>query len=423
MINDIKFKENHRLNAKSFTRKRKLTFVIVMLLMMQKSLKSMQLVLNEFFTKMDFLFTVTSSAFSQARCNFSHTAFIELNQKATIETVYENNDYKTYRGFRLLAIDGSKVILPDESAIREKFGTIRIANQDEKVAGEYPVGMASICYDLLNHVALDSVLAHSKAYEVDLAIGHLQYAKPNDLFITDRNYSSYRYLASHVQRGHDYLSRCSRSSFKEARAMFDQNIESQIVTLRPHHTKAKETESLGLPMEITVRFVRIILNTGEVEILVTSLLDVNLYSIEEFKELYHMRWGIETFYGVIKGRLNLENFTGKSVESILQDFHAAIFISGLESVLTEDAQIELDNTSRENKYPKTVNKAVSFNAIKNHVIDLLFKEENIDAMLNRLTQLFLTSPVSVRKHRKVPRKKSKPRKLINYHKRKRKICF
>ena len=33
-------------------------------------------------------------------------------------------------------------------------------------------------------------------------------------------------------------------------------------------------------------------------------------------QIVFIQWGIETFYGAIKGRLYLENFTGKSVEAV-----------------------------------------------------------------------------------------------------------
>ena len=45
------------------------------------------------------------------------------------------------------------------------------------------------------------------------------------------------------------------------------------------------------------------------------------------KKLYGLRWEIETFFGVLKGRLSLENFTGLTVEAIKQDFWSTIFIS------------------------------------------------------------------------------------------------
>ncbi|OQW94875.1 MAG: hypothetical protein BWK79_04470 [Beggiatoa sp. IS2] len=74
-----------------------------------------------------------------------------------------------------------------------------------------------------------------------------------------------------------------------------------------------------------VRFVRVLLSTGEYEILVTSLLNERLYPTEIFKELYQLCWGIETYYGLLKTRLELENFTGKTVGSVLQDLYSTIY--------------------------------------------------------------------------------------------------
>ena len=102
--------------------------------------------------------------------------------------------------------------------------------------------------------------------------------------------------------------------------------DSQVVTLKAPKVQQKKLKAAALPLSITVRFVRVWLKSGEMEVLVTSLLDEHVYDTAFFKELYALRWGIETFYGTIKGRLNLENFSGKSVEAILQDFHATIFI-------------------------------------------------------------------------------------------------
>ena len=201
--------------------------------------------------------------------------------------------------------------------------------------------------------------------------------------------------------------------------------ESRVVTLRPSYANYKEIQSLGLLMEIKVRFLRIVLDTGEVEVLVTSLLDEVEYPTEIFKDLYYLRWGIETFYGTAKGRLNLENFSGKSVQAVQQDFHATIFISALESVITEDAQKQLDEKviQKNSEHPQKVNKAVSFNAIKNHVIELFYKSNNPEVILNRLTELFSTNPVCIRKGRKVDRKEISDRRRANYHKRVKKICY
>jgi len=88
LLNDDSFIADHRCNPVFFTRNRTLTFCILIILMLRKSLKSVQLVLNEFFDRMNTgLITVTSSAFTQARSKMLHTAFIELNRESVIQTV------------------------------------------------------------------------------------------------------------------------------------------------------------------------------------------------------------------------------------------------------------------------------------------------------------------------------------------------
>ena len=73
----------------------------------------------------------------------------------------------------------------------------------------------------------------------------------------------------------------------------------------------------------------------------TSLLDQETYPATGFKQLYYLRWGVETLYGVLKTRLGLENFSGYSAESIRQDFFATIFLTGSETLLTMDADEQL----------------------------------------------------------------------------------
>ena len=73
--------------------------------------------------------------------------------------------------------------------------------------------------------------------------------------------------------------------------------------------------------------------------LVTTLVDEAKYPTEEFLEVYHRRWNHETFYNVLKSRLDLENFSGETLEAIRQDFHAAVLLCNLESLLTRPAQV------------------------------------------------------------------------------------
>jgi hypothetical protein len=84
--------------------------------------------------------------------------------------------------------------------------------------------------------------------------------------------------------------------------MFDGNgPDSQYITLKKSMSN-KRYKDMNLPEEITVRFIRVVLDTGEIEILATSLSE-DLFCAVEFKELYFMRWGTETFFLKVKERL------------------------------------------------------------------------------------------------------------------------
>lgn len=386
-------------------------------------MKSLQNVVNEAMTGLEQP-PVTASAYSQARYKLKHTAFIELNEAAVVQTQYGDGDYLRFWGLRVLAVDGSRITLPDNPAMREEFGTIAWTNgKTADLQGERPYAQASVLYDVLNRVALDATLGQAKAYEIDLAIAHLSHTRAGDLLIMDRNYPSYRMLAELSRHGRDFAIRCSAASFVQARRMLKgEGPASQVVTLTPCAGQRPSIRERGLPLSLTVRLVRVLLSTGEYEVLVTSLLDDSRYPTEGFLELYQLRWEIETFYGLLKTRLALENFTGLSAEAVRQDFHATVYLSGLESLLTDTAQSMLD--TKATQYPQTVNRSVSFNAIKNLALDLLLTGGlKTDQLLEQLTALFLTNPCLERRYRHPPRKKSSSRRQLNFHKRQKKHCF
>ncbi len=74
-------------------------------------------------------------------------------------------------------------------------------------------------HDVLNRVAVCSVLATTRAYEVDLAIGHLEHSLDNDLLLYDRNYPSFLHMATLHKADKKDVMRCSAASFKQARDM------------------------------------------------------------------------------------------------------------------------------------------------------------------------------------------------------------
>jgi hypothetical protein len=368
--------------------------------------------------------TVDKSAYSRARRKLKHTAFIELNQGAVAATMYEDGDYQTWQGHRVLAVDGSKLQLPETPAMAKQFGTWTYRSQQNGgITGTCTMALASVLYDVLNRIAVDARLERCDAYEVDIAKKHLEHTADNDLVIYDRGYCSFRMMALAAQAKGDFLIRCrSRRSFQVAEDMLaGKGSDDVIVTIKPSKNTRVKIRNEGLPTSLTVRFVRVTLDNGEYEVLATSLLDAKRYPQSCFKDLYYLRWGIETFYGTLKTRLHLENFTGLSPEAVRQDFFATIFLTGVESILTLDAEATL--TKQIAGQPKKVNKAVSFNAIKEQAFELFYSKAPSEQRLEQLTELFLTNPTLIRKGRKPPRFENSSRQVLNFWKRQRKTVF
>jgi Transposase DDE domain len=429
LIECLKFCAAHRVRAEDFTRRRSLPFDCMIVLLLQKSVRSAQAHLHDFFDRLGrSLEPVSASAWSQGRLKLRHAAFIELNQKAVLDVIdAADTDFKIHlwEGWRLLAVDSSLIGLPNEEEIGREFGWVECANQ-RGACGRYAQGRISVLTDVLNHLAIEARLVAWRVGERKLALEHLGALKPQDLTLMDRGYASYELFAQFISQGRQFVCRCAGNSFGAANRLFKEGKAGASITveLRPPdgRGKARAMAQAGLPAKISVRFVSVALPDGRLEVIATSLVDQTRYPSALFGPLYQKRWGIETYYGILKSRLDLENFTGRSVEAVRQDFHAAIFLSNLETVLTRPSQEYLAPRPPEGRSQR-VNHALSFHTIKNRMIELLISQEPIEAVVARLQHLFLANPVSVRPERKPPRKKASPWRSYRYQRYIKKTVF
>lgn len=76
---------------------------------------------------------------------------------------------------------------------------------------------------------------------------------------------------------------------------------------------------------LTLRLIRVEIDSDESEVLITTFTDSNIFSQDVFGELYHKRWLFEEGYKIITCRLQLEKITGKTVLSVYKDIHAKVF--------------------------------------------------------------------------------------------------
>jgi hypothetical protein len=419
-LRDENFLARHRVRPQDFTRQRQLTFPVLMLFVLQQTVKSIQRHLHEFLDHLargEIFEPVTSGAVTHARAKLKESAFIELNRDGVLPIIYgPEHPIQRWRGHRLLGVDSSLVRLPDSQELGQIFGWKEASNQHGATGTCYPEARLSVVYDLLNRAGLDARLEPSTVGEVALAIQQLEHLRPGDVEINDRGFTGYLYLASVWQRGGHFIGRCSTGSFGATQEMFrlDRASQSKVVWLFAPPAQKAECQRLGLPLKMKVRFVSLRLPTGQLEVLATSLLDEGLYPTEEFLTVYHWRWGHETFHLMLKGRLELENFSGRTVEAVRQDVQAAVLLANLESVLSEPTQAALTEQSTPQTQPLQVNRSNSYHALKNQVLELLYGNTPVPIVIDKLMTLFKGAPVAVRPNRKVPRR-PKPSFHRSYH--------
>lgn len=351
----------------------------------------------------------TKSAFVQARKKVSPGVFDRLSQILINEFYTDNTPaIKLWKGFRLLGVDGSRITLPITGELKAIYGETK--NQSDTVLVQ---ARCSIIYDVLNKYVLEGVLGPIKRGERDLALEHLAHCKDNDLIIYDRGYPSYDFINEHVKRGFDYLMRV-KTSYSQLIKDFDKSRKkSLVVDLYPGKNVKLSDKEYTKNSHIKVRLIRIELGQGQVEILMTSLLDSNPYPTNQFKELYFKRWGVETFYDELKNKLRIEHFSGYSNQSILQDFKAALFVSNVQTLIISELEEELKESNLGKKYDYKINTNISYGLLKNRVVTLFLDEKSAGFdIVEELKSLYKSHLVPIRPNRKFERNPGKYRSRI-----------
>jgi hypothetical protein len=350
----------------------------------------------------------SKSAFVQARMKIKPTVFKHLSQTLITE-FYTDNDLvvKKWKGFRVLAIDGSRITLPITKELKQLYGETKNQSNTGVVQAR-----CSILFDVENHYVLDGALAPLKQGERALALSHLSYCQKGDLLIYDRGYPSYNFIHQHITNGLDYLMRV-KASFSQLTIDFEKSKKrSKIVFIFPGKNTKLSDKTYTKDTPIKLRLVRVELPKGQVEILMTSLIDIKKYPNVAFKELYRKRWGVETFYDELKNKLKVEHFSGYSNQSIQQDFYTALFISNIQTLLVSEIEDEIISQNKERKYDYKINMNVSYGLLKNRILELFFTESSMENVVEKIKQLLLEHQVPIRPNRSFKRNSGKYRSRI-----------
>lgn len=413
-FNETKFIDRCTDGSKgAFSRSPTLTLKKLMLFIMT-SHKALQRDLDHFYKKINSsdysIREVTKGAFSTARNKLNEWGFKRLNE-VCVDFFYANAPYHKWKGFRLLAVDGSRLQLPNHQSVKEEFGEIQTGRN-----GDTPRSMAtcSLLYDVLNQVTLDAQIgpykntSKKKAGELTLFEDHLPKLQAGDLVLLDRGYPSILLFFKLISKQIDFCVRMKGSWWKEVRAFRESNLTQKIVSfeLPPKDIERMKKHTKNIPTKVYCRLIKVVLDTGEIEILCTSLTDTEKYLEEEFKALYHLRWNEEEAYKLLKSRIEIERFTGKKAKAIKQDLQAKVFLMSLMAAYAhpiEEKVREEYKADEIRKYDQKINRTNAL-AMTRDILVGMFCKADYSGALNAFDQIVSKTREVIRPGRKNERK-------------------
>lgn len=180
-------------------------------LLLKNVKKTISASLDEFFNELRLISgaplsnTVRCSrqAFSKARSGISHSIFkVCFKHMPDFLCSQDSHDFHNrfmgVWGRQIIAIDGSKIPLPNRRALLEKYGSIGRGSGS-------PTAIASVAFDVLNDCVLDAQLEPISIDERTIAIRHMENIKSKartnllyTMFVFDRGYAS-KNLISYIE--------------------------------------------------------------------------------------------------------------------------------------------------------------------------------------------------------------------------------
>lgn len=319
--------EKSRFSRRSFTRNRKMNFQQAICFMLDMAHESIKVRLNRFLARMSAEVSMTQQAFSKLRNNFNHYPFEAMFRAAVSEEYSGSYPLETHEGYHIFAVDGSYLQLPDNPDTQREFGV--------RGAGGTASAGVSVLFDILHGWALDPILTHSDMNEREELKKHLTWIKDNItevskvLILLDRGYPSAEIIGLLEESDIKYLIRCKSGFSKSVKAA---PMGASTIVMGDHEVQLHKLSLLD----------------GEVEALLTNL---SGHDSSKLGTLYHLRWGIETAYDQLKNAVCLENFSGKTPNSIRQDFWVSMLLMNSIAVYRRQADVMVQK-AREGKILK-----------------------------------------------------------------------
>lgn len=340
-----------------FTRNRKINFKTFIGITMNSGGGTMSKELLDYF---DFnANTPTVSAYTQQRSKVLPEVFEFLFKSFTKENLTHENNYK---GYRLVACDGSNLTIATNPNDAE---TAYKSNQFGTITNHLHL---NAFYDVLNRIYLDAVLQTASEYqECRACINMMERSSFNKaILIADRGYENYNVIAHAINKGWKFVIRIKdRNSNGIASGLnlpktenFDMDVSITFTRQQTKKTKAAGYKFMPtnqifdyLPIKskdtytIKFRIARFSIDDDSYEMLVTNL-ERSEFSAKDLKEIYHLRWGIETSFRELKYAIGLTSFHARKVNYIKQEVFARLLLYNYCELITTHIVQQMQNKDK-----------------------------------------------------------------------------
>lgn len=274
---------------------------------------------------------VHRSGISLARNKVPWTVFRDIGQKA-VDLAYKlwpRDPSYCWHGMSVIAFDGSKYDLPATEEIRNDFDPQ--SGLDNEGKGHYPQCLVTTAYDVFRRLPVARSIVNIHGSERDEVMALLPSILTGSVLLFDRGYPSYKLIA-HLREHHKgyFLFRCpAKSTFPAVEAFVEGGMKEGFIVITPSNkylqrmTATQRRKAKG----IQLRVIKLVSPDGTVSVLLTNLLNKNIFPKEDIVDLYFRRWTIEDHYRTEKVSLEIEKFHGRTSNSIRQELFTAVIMS------------------------------------------------------------------------------------------------
>lgn len=274
---------------------------------------------------------VHRSALTKARKKVSWTLFRDILKDAVALAykLWPRDPSYLWHGMTVIAIDGSKYNLPATEQNRKEFDPE--SGLDHEGKGHYPQCLVSTAYDIFRRLPVARTVVSIHGSEREEALELVASIRPGAVLLFDRGYPSYHLICSLRDHYNGYfIFRCpAESTFPAVEEFVRSGRQEGYILLHPSNNflQALSRRQRKKAKVIQLRIIRLVSPDGTVSVVLTNLLNQSTFHGEEIISLYFCRWEMENHYRDEKVVMEIEQFHGKSANSILQELYAVTIMS------------------------------------------------------------------------------------------------